>query len=300
MFRKKTNTKLVRNTPTTTSAPVFSYYSNRSRNDETMGRSDPATKLSTIGSRSFGLHTLPAVIAILAVTAGVFYFTTLSLPVRIVRFSDDTQNLLQASETYAAYAEEVFNESLFNKNKLTISSSNIERKLKTRFSELKDVSVVVPIVSRRPVVYLQPAEPVLLLASASGAYLIDEDGRALADVRSTAGSIAERLPRVYDDTGTDVEIGSAVLTKDAVRFIAELVAQFEAASTTIESITLPLLPYEVHVRINGEGYYVKFHMLEDARLQSGALFAVRERLQAAGAKPGEYIDVRLADKVYYR
>src|SRR5690606_27795741 len=101
-------------------------------------------------------------------------------------------------------------------------------------------------------------------------------------------------------SGLQIEEGMPVLTKEDIDFINVIFAQLVADDQSVASATLPPIANELHIRLSGQKYFVKFNMEGDARYQVGAFLAVKQKLQADGRKPADYIDVRVEEKVYYR
>ena len=294
MFNKKKNPEPGRATSSVPRADVFSYYSSRSRTTESVGRGETTKSVN----KPTLLNHFPTILGGMAIIVCLVYLMTLNPRPRVISFADKTPNLLQEHSIYGDYVAGLMTASVWNRFKMTADTGTIADQLKKQFPELADVSVVIPLASRRPILELQPAEPVLLITSEQGAALVGNDGRALMEARQAPSDLIKDLPQVNDESRTVIKTGEYALTKEKVRFIKTVTSQLEQSSLNIENIVLPTLPHELHVRVRGEGYYIKFHMLGDARLQSGAYLAVRENL--GDSEPGDYIDVRLEDKVYYR
>lgn len=301
IFRKKQPEKTARETKTQQSSSVFSYYSSRDRSSDAVGRGRKTQQDSGKSKRiRRWAQKFPATGLVIIIVISVLYLTSLSTSVRIVPFVDSTPNLLRKSEIYADFTNDLLAGSLLNYSKLTLNSDKVADSIKERFPELENVSVIIPISGRRPVVHVQPGTPSLLLAVENRVFILDRSGQVLIDAREAPAGITKDLMLVRDESSLEVMPGSPALTRDSVAFILVVLGQLEAASIAVESLNLPAAPYELNVRAKGEGYYTKFHMLGDARIQSGALLAVRDKLKADNETPKEYIDVRLEDKVYYK
>jgi hypothetical protein len=52
--------------------------------------------------------------------------------------------------------------------------------------------------------------------------------------------------------------------------------------------------------MNGVGYFVKFNLHGNAREEAGAFLAVKEYLESSHKTPGEYVDVRVENRAYYK
>ena len=277
---------------------AFSYHANRSSDTSGIGRARPVYKKPS----RFSLKALPTVLAALAIVYSLGYLFTLETNPRIVVLGpEDRTSLLQDDSVYSEAAQEILENSIFNRNKLTINTDSTAEHLMNRFPELKDVVITIPIASHRPVFELEPALPTLILASANaGPFVIDAEGRAVVRTEDATSVDQLSLPHVTDESGLELVIGTPVLPQEDITFIANVYKQLKAAKLTISSMTLPPIPNELHVRLKDDKYYVKFNISGDARLQSGALLAVKKELRIKRITPRAYIDVRVKDKVFYK
>lgn len=210
------------------------------------------------------------------------------------------QLLLRDQQIYQEAARKALRGSWANTNKVTADTAKITQDIKKQFPELEKVSVTLPIVGRQPVVYLQPAEPALLLKSANSIFVLSESGRAVLDVRQVRQAEKLGLPLVQDQSGLPITLGSAALPGDDVTFITEVAGQLKAKKIKITEIVLPRGTSELNIRIEGAPYFVKFNLRGDARAEAGAFLAVKQHLERENTTPSVYIDVRVENKAYYR
>jgi hypothetical protein len=108
------------------------------------------------------------------------------------------------------------------------------------------------------------------------------------------------LLTIADQSELEITPGKGALPARDVAFIQQLIAQFDSKKIAVESLTLPPLARELHVKIKNQPYYVKFNLDADMQQQAGSYFAVIEKLTGEKGIPKEYIDVRVEEKVYYR
>lgn len=278
-------------------APVFSYYSNRNRTNSPVGREKPNTPRAENKHRL--AFQLPVILTIAVIVSSLAYLSTLTASPKIVPFVESTPNLLQETSVYEAAAADILDNTILNRSKLTINTDKVASELKQRFAELHEVTVIMPLAGRRPIIEIQPAEPSLIIAAESGVFILNHEGRSVMDARKAPADLVKDIPVLTDETAAPVELGKLALTRDMVSYIDIISKQLSAANIQLESLTLPPIPHELHLRVTGEGYYVKLYTLGDARLQSGAFLAVRDEL-TKNNQPKEYIDVRLEDKVFFR
>jgi hypothetical protein len=236
---------------------------------------------------------------LLVVLICVAYGTTLSTK---PRFSIETpaSKPLRPIAAYEQAGEKIFNESLWSKNKLTINTQKLTDQLQQEFPELSDVSITLPLMGHRPGVVAIAEQPALLLSTRQGMIIIGTSGKALAKVTDLPGAGDLVLPTVQDEADLRIETGKGALSAADVTFITTLVKQFESQKLSISSLTLPALASELHVRIAGAPYYIKFSLLTDSRVAAGQYFALRKRLEAEKVVPKEYVDSRVEERVYYK
>jgi hypothetical protein len=281
--------------------PTFSYYANRT--SERPGDGPQDRQPSGAGTPGGGrrrrrrlVSQVPfwLVLVLAVVCAGKLLL--LSNDPKIVVVDDAAVSYLQKPDVYAAAAKQVFAGDVTNHVKLTADLNGMAAQLEQRFPELEAVSVATPFIGSRPIVYVVPAQPNLVLRTTTGAYAVNKMGVVLAEL--PAGVSLDAL-EVTDKSGVQPTPGKQILPSSTVRFIQMVAFQLEHAKQSIISITLPEgSSYEVAVQLADKPFVVRFNLQADARQQAGAALATLERLGGAG--PNEYLDVRTPGRVYYR
>lgn len=297
MFRKKKQPQNNRNSPNSRQpTAVFSYYSNRSD-------SETSTRLS--GSSSNVAHTsrlqlLPSYIAILIILGSCIYATTLTTQPKIQVNSQTNKQLLRNNDFYQQASAKILNESLFNFSKLTIDTAKVATKIETTYPELGDVTIVIPLVGRRPIVEVRPAQATLQLVSNNGSFIIDERGRALMLASEANSSVRDKLVVIRDESGLEIKTSKQVIPDKTIKFINEVNAQLAAKQIKAPNLTLPAIANELHLRLDGRLFYAKFDIQGDPRLQVGNMLAAISKLDSDKTLPVEYLDVRVSEKVFYK
>lgn len=282
---------------------AFSYYARRSDELLNTGRqiarsetAEQARAASRFWRQRLGL-------GVLLVTSLIClgYISTLSTQPRIVVADASSSPGLKNTALYETAAAEILSSSVFNQNKITISTTSLAQRLAAKFPELATVSVSLPLLTHRPVITVTSNQPVLLLATADGSYALDSNGTALLTGAALSAVSDLHLPLVTDDSTVRVLVRKQALTSDNVNFILTVVAQLKARRLPVDSLTLPAAASELDVRLTGQPYYVKFNLASNSsRQQVGTLLAVYDRLQAQQTTPGQYIDVRVDGRAYYK
>ncbi len=192
-------------------------------------------------------------------------------------------------------------ESILSRSKFTVNKSRIESALIAEFPEIQLASLQFHLIDKTPIIRLVPRNPVLLVESTQDntRYYVDANGVVMAQ-KSTNTSEDSPLRTVVDESGLELIPGSRVLPVDTIRFIDQVEEQFNAADLRIQSMSLPAVANELHVRVVGDEFVGKFDITADVRIQAGTFIAVREQLNQDNIQPREYIDARIQGRAYYR
>lgn len=273
---------------------AFSYYASRSPADGKNGRIKKEVR------KSLKWQLVPSFIAFFLIAASLVYASILDPNPRLSVEETASAAILSDHSVYIAAAQGYLKESIFSRSKLLVDTKTIESKLLEEFPELRSATITIPLTGRRPILTLKAADPRLLLTTTDGNYIIDSAGWAVLKVADTELSSQLGLPTVQDATSLEINIGQVALTAREAAFISELNHQLAAKAVAIDSIILPPLANELHLRPTGQPYFVKFNMLEDARQQAGAFLATQARLERDGLRATEYIDVRVEEKAFFK
>lgn len=284
---------------------VFSY---RGTSRERTAVSPTARAMGTAGEGSGAsvshkrwLYNIPAIVAVLVILFSVVYSTTLTQqPVVQLYGSTANNHLLRDKTVYQQTANDLLRGSLFNRSKLTINSGKLAAKMQQAFPELDAVTVAIPLVNRNPQFQLHVSQPVFILTTDSQAFVVDAAGKAVIKLADVPANTSLAIPVLKDMANAEIKAGERAATTDMVRFIQVVTEELKAKGLTIESLTLPTVPEELDVKLVGQPYILKFNFLEDARQQSGAYLAARDRFEASHTTPSQYVDLRVAERVYYK
>lgn len=302
ILRKKQSKKPVRRMPGAIEqkkSDVFSYYSNRSNVNNT---SSPAREgrgvLPTPGWQKW--RYLPSYLAFVAVLVSIVYLLSVDVNPKIVVPVSNTPGLLREQNVYQQAAQDILKSSIFNRSKITIDTLGVQREFERQFPEIEAASILLPITARRPVITLQPAEPALIIVTSGKQHIVDAHGRVILAASEATKAATAGLPVVVDESGLPAELGQTVLPRATSDFIITLVAQLQAKKLVVQSLTLPTLANELHIRIADQPYVLKFNTLNDARTSAGTFLALKLKLDADKTTPSEYIDLRVEERAYYR
>lgn len=281
--------------------PAFSYYSNRSSEaprDRAAERKQGSAPDKPAKTRAtLRLAQLPVLLLVLLAVVCVVKFVLLSTNPKVIMLGNSAVSSTYAQQTtvYASAAHKLLASSVTNRTKLTVNLGGTASSLERQFPELQTVSLGVPLAGSRPIVYVQVAQPSLVLQTAAGNYALNASGLVLARLQSLPAGV----PVVVDQSGVTPQPGKQSLPGSTIVFIQTVAYQFAAAHVGISAYVLAAnSPYELDVRLDGKPYVVRCNLQADALTQSGAAVATIEQL--AGSTPANYLDVRVPGRVYYK
>lgn len=279
---------------------AFSYYANRPAKPQ-LGARRPLPQ-DTVTSKVWALrlHQLPSFVALIVVLLSVVYTLSLSSNPRVLMVGVTPSSLLRPLPVYQQAAEQQFKSSVLSQTKLTVDTLHIASQLKQAFPELEDVTIALPLMGRRPLVYIVPTTPALDLTGRNGSFILNQQGRAIMTTDKAPQRITQQLPTVIDQSGLAIEPGQGVLPAGYVGFISTVIGQFKAKQLGIASLTLPAASSELDVRLSGQVYTIKMNLQDDARQQTGDFLVTKQKLEQDNQVPSSYFDVRIPGRVYYK
>lgn len=287
---------------------TFSYHANRSVNDAATGREPDAVSeraQPTTSKLQRMTRRLLLVMVSLVLLAVLINELSLSAMPKVVPLSSATSRVFLRDNIAYQQAAAVLFRHIGNRNKLTVNTAAISSGLLQKFPELSAVSVSLPVLGHRPVVYVQPSTPSMVFVTegdSAGSFVLDSNGKALLrDDNQMAQLTSLQVPTVVDQNPLNITTGQVALPTTSVHFIQTVVAQLGAQHIHFTSIVLPKAASELDVQIAGKPFYVKFNTEDNSPLQQvGTFIAVYKHLQAQGITPHRYIDVRIDGRAYYK
>jgi hypothetical protein len=282
--------------------PAFSYYNSRT-SEAPRVRPGAAADVITRESgerRPRPLKLLAQIPLILLLLIGVVCVGKLLLlstnpKVIVLGKNDISASYLKSNETYQTAAAKLLAGSITSHTKITVNLDGTAAAMEKQFPELQDVSVTLPLIGNRPIVYAAVAQPSVIVQSTHGNYALNKSGLVLAHVsRLPAG-----VPLLVDQSNVSIKPGQQYLPSSTIAFIQAVAYQFSAAKVALSAFVLPAATsYELDVRLEGKPYLVRCNLTTDAVVQSGAAIATLQHLGTT--VPASYIDVRVPGRVYYK
>ncbi len=299
-FHKNKKRDNPRKRPESNKRAVFSYYARgASSSDQNTGRNEDVAK-SAFKRYGVRLVHIPSYVAFLAVVIALAYSCMLTPDPKII-LVNTPDTVHRESKVYQESIKAIWQKSLLNRTKLTVSTDGMEREIKNQFAELSNVQIELPLLGRRPSVILTPQKPTLQMVSANGSFYVDSGGKVMARIPDLVQNDLKNLPLIRDETSNSAEVGKVVLPATEAQFLNKLYYQLRAENIDVQSITLPpKAANEADVRVAGLPYYIKFSIESDPRQAVGTYLAAKTKLDKEGTTPAEYIDVRVEEKVFFR
>lgn len=285
---------------------AFSYHAQRAERNEAPGRQplSATQERNKLLSTSFWLRRSGSLVAVVVALICLISIVSLSTQPRIVLLGTTTSGkTFHDTATYQAAAAGYFASSLLNRNKITVDTGAVSRRLKQQFPELASVSVSLPLIGHRPIVYLQANQPAFVLQTINGTFVLDTSGKVLLSAAATTPGATDKLPVITDQSGLHAKVGKQVISSAEAGFMQTVTATLAAKQISVQALVLPVnTAQELDVRPAGQAYVVKFNMHDptSVRQQVGTYLATINSLQGQGKTPAQYIDVRVLGRAYYQ
>ncbi len=254
------------------------------------------------GFRHFWLQRFGFIILLIAIVVSMVNVLSLSASAKVVPLQNSgSVSLLRSLSVYEIAADHKLSRSTWNRNKITINTDQLSHYLLNKFPELSSVSVTVPLLGHRPVIYVEPANPAFVLVANSGSFVIADNGKAVLGGTTPAALSQPKLPVVNDQSGLHIQLNQQAVPTSDVSFIQTIVVQLAAKQFTVSGMTLPAAASELDVHLAGQPYFVKFNLESgDPKGEAGTFLATIMQLQHQHITPSQYVDVRVSGRAYYK
>jgi len=299
------NRKISANSPRKRSKYVSTnrYYGSFSR-DKTPTKTKKNTK--DISSNRFirFIKILPQLFPIILIVFLIALNTTISGV--SIKIQGGEEYSYRSNEDYTSITKSILNQSVFHKNKLTISSTDFEGRVMAAFPEVTSVSSIVPLAGRVLNVGMKLDSPMLRMTiDGQRQGIVGESGRLvlIADSESILNDYSA-LPNIVLEPKVSFDEGDLILTTQERGLITLLISEFDGLTAEykpkLTSLRFRVDKREIQANFKGKLFYAKLTPEVDAKLQVGALVATLKQLAEQGSEPTEYLDVRVEERVYVK
>lgn len=239
---------------------------------------------------------IPGVLVVLLLLVSIGYNLGVSTNPRVQLNGEVAAQSTQQHEEFERIVTSAFEQlPATSRTKLTFDTETFSNQLQKEHPELGGVRVSLPFFGQRPVVHLETPPRSFVYTGADGrTAVLDSSGRVLS-----LGSASD-LPRVTDTASLELAIGKQVLPSDEAAFMRLVYDELAHANVKVESFSLPPIVKRLEFKVQGSPYVVRMTMQHAPAEQVGAYLATRENMTKQGIAPGEYIDVRVAGRIYYK
>lgn len=297
-FKRKNKQKKADRSPNDTqNQRVISYYTASRRQLDNFERTSPQSE-SLAYRKTERLRS--AWFTILVVVVGVIslgYMASLATRPHISIEGTQYRSISELESTI----DSTFTTDIRNRVKPLLQAATLEEKIQQIVPEASNVTVSSNLLGHRPQVNMTTDGPMAIFSQPGDAdYVISNRGRLLLPVSAVTGFDTTSLPIIQNQTGVKGKAGEQFMRPDESEAFQRLYAQYKAESSK-PVFTLSVVPHELLAKESGRGSYSAKYLLNDTIVtQFGSLRATEKKLQELSQTPAEYIDVRLADKVYYK
>jgi hypothetical protein len=267
----------------------MTYYRN---NDESKSPSPFVKKTAGSKKKKYLYGTVDIIIAIVLV--GLLMYSLVLKPEPQVR----TENYMYHSKLQYESEISKFFGGINNSNKLSFNGQRINQEIRKRFPEVKNSSIELPFFDQKPIVWLNISEPAFKLVTVKHEYIVDMQGKIVGNAMDYPN--IKGLQSVIDQSGYETSEGNQILSWQSVGFINQVTTQLKAAHVPVDTLILPPKAQELDLKTTDKAYIVKFYLGGDALIQTGQLMAARHNFDKKGGGPGEYLDVRVPGKIFYK
>ncbi len=184
----------------------------------------------------------------------------------------------------------ILKSSFLGDNALFINTTELGRELKARNYQIDQVMVDRSLLGGLRI-RLREQQATLQWRSGSSVFVLSGNGVAYAELKN----LDSKLPLVEDSTNLPVKIGQKIVPSSFVKFATNLKPQLQAVGLAAKSVSVSETTTEVSV-VTNKGFTIKLDTTRSLESQMGDYQAV----VAKKLVPKEYIDLRIAGRVFYK
>ncbi|MDD2753441.1 MAG: hypothetical protein PHT44_02445 [Candidatus Portnoybacteria bacterium] len=257
-------------------------------------------------------------ILLLALT-GLLYLAIFSPVLKIKKLAVEGVNFTAAAQAQEL-ADDFFRAKIWKKiprdNWLMFSSSDLSDKIMGSFPEAVSVAVdknifkgvKITVKGRQAAAFwcqnaaqtgnsATTTEMFFLMPQSNGCFFMDDDGLVFREAPEIFGTA---LPTFFSQPGQNIGPGNSAVASSTIKFAAQIKKQLRESGADLSGFTLMAGDTQSLVAFTGEGWLAYFNLSRAAQAQARVLDALLNneiKNKGAGLK---YVDLRMANKVYYK
>lgn len=295
-LKKKNRDKPTRNISLGGSLSLNSYYrpGNKASTDTSLYKKPIEDEDS--GSRKYSFLILGIFLLILV------FASTLSSSVDL-SVADDNSVYHEVSE-YTETANEILNQSLLNRSKITFNRNDFEAQMRQEYPEIRNISAVIPLGGRDLSVILTVSEPFLRVSSGGETGVVNSAGVLVLESDLIEGG--SRLIDLRFATPQDNFVkGSRIITSTEIGMIKLLQKElsklfYNEGFVIIDEILFNVRDGQMVISLESLDFDLKVSTYTDAEQQVGAIIATMRQFDSEGVNPEQYIDARVPGRIFVK
>lgn len=190
---------------------------------------------------------------------------------------------------------QLLNSSLLGRNILFMNSGALAKNLAAKNYQFVSVVARKHYLHTVEIVVVERASS-LLWQSGNTIYVLSQDGRAIEQANGQKPN--SQLSVIHDDANLPVKLGDTVVPTRFIDFVRQVLQLLPKQGLKAQSLSVPVTTNELYVQTSG-GYIIKFDTNRVVEEQLSDLAATLATLKSQKKQPQEYIDLRVAGKVFY-
>jgi|GEM_PF-535498 len=204
---------------------------------------------------------------------------------------------------YVATAKEFAHSGLASQFTPSMNGRELAAYIMARHKEVASVQVSRGLFDKSPHLKLTLRKPVLMWQTKRdpNAFYVDASGTSFA---FNGYGTDQSLVRIDDESGVPAELGVPVVSSRQISFLGQLVGQVAQSSKDTVVITRIVFPStstkEIDVYLKDRKFFAKVYLERSARAQAEEIVNGLAYFESKKIAPADYIDVRVAERIYYK
>ncbi|MCA9347334.1 hypothetical protein KC930_02005 [Candidatus Saccharibacteria bacterium] len=235
---------------------------------------------------------------LLAIFIGYVLFMLLALNSQPVIDITSSNTTGITADRYKQPLTSFLKQSIFNTNKITLRSSQIEKDMMRDFPEINSISIRYSFVGRHPEARISIDSIPITYNSNGASYLVTSRGMNVGTIETLPFQKDQIL--IKDESGVQTSKGNIVLRQVDVDYFIKIKQILNSKNQKVEYFRLTTSQREAELKIVGAPYFVKLYLDDNPLIEMGTYYASIKTIGEGGESPKEYIDVRAGEKVYWK